>query len=230
MKVLYFKKYNNTVVDIGIVAHRPVDKRIVRIFNGEAFLVTESPGEEVKVQGLCAGKVSCAAFVVDADLAAALVDQAVGNLTAIGVEVDPEHLEGHTATVGRSLRQLGHTGSTTWVAATNPDGTTCYRCELMHDLGMYPGGAPAGHAMAYDGRRLGQGDACEDAPNELVAKITEEGVGRRLSSCAEVAIAGGCAHEMAKMHCPASCGLCDELAAQVAVNRRSRQLAGKCPE
>ena len=33
--------------------------------------------------------------------------------------------------------------------------------------------------------------------------------GRTLSSCVEVKNVGGCEHELAKMHCPASCGLCD---------------------
>ena len=63
---------------------------------------------------------------------------------------------------------------------------------------------------------------CEDAADELVKQITEEALGRPLSSCVEVKNVGGCEHELAKMHCPASCGLCDALASQAgAMNRRS---------
>ena len=52
-------------------------------------------------------------------------------------------------------------------------------------------------------RKLFDGDVCEDAADELVAKITEEALGRDLSSCAALKdIVGGCEHEMAKMHCP----------------------------
>ena len=46
--------------------------------------------------------------------------------------------------------------------------------------------------------------------------------GRTLSSCAEVKLVGGCEHELAKMHCPQTCGLCGALASQAgAMNRRS---------
>ena len=69
---------------------------------------------------------------------------------------------------------------------------------------------------------------CEDATNEVVAKISEAALGRALSSCAEVtAIVGGCEHEVAKMHCPASCGLCDAIGAQGRMMNH-RQLSGKC--
>ena len=42
------------------------------------------------------------------------------------------------------------------------------------------------------------------AADELVKQITEEALGRALSSCVEVKIVGGCEHEMAKLNCPAS--------------------------
>ena len=76
-------------------------------------------------------------------------------------------------------------------------------------------------------RELFDGDDCEDAGDELVKQITEEALGRPLSSCVEVKIVGGCEHGQAKTHCPASCGLCDALASQAgAMSRRSLQ--GKC--
>ena len=76
-------------------------------------------------------------------------------------------------------------------------------------------------------RELFEGDDCEDAADELVKQITEEALGRALSSCVEVKIVGGCEHEAAKMHCPASCGLCDALGVQeTAMNHREMQ--GKC--
>ena len=63
---------------------------------------------------------------------------------------------------------------------------------------------------------------CEDAANEVVKQLSEEVLGRTLSSCVEVMALGACSHAMAKMHCPASCGLCDALASQAgAMNRRS---------
>ena len=68
---------------------------------------------------------------------------------------------------------------------------------------------------------------CEDAADELVAKVTEEALGTGFSSCAELTLIGACEHEVAKMHCPASCGLCDELGAQRR-GMEARQLTGKC--
>ena len=50
--------------------------------------------------------------------------------------------------------------------------------------------------------------------------------GRTLSSCVEVKNVGGCEHELAKMHCPASCGLCGALGGQEDMMNR-RQL-DKC--
>ena len=64
--------------------------------------------------------------------------------------------------------------------------------------------------------------ACEDAADEFVKQLSEEALGRTLSSCVEVKIVGGCEHEAAKMHCPQTCGLCGALASQAgAMNRRS---------
>ena len=68
---------------------------------------------------------------------------------------------------------------------------------------------------------------CEDAADELVAKVTEEALGTGFSSCAELTLIGACEHEVAKMHCPASCGLCDELGAQNGAMTNHRRLA-KC--
>ena len=69
------------------------------------------------------------------------------------------------------------------------------------------------------GRNLAE---CEDATDELVATLSEEALGRTLSSCVEVKLVGGCEHKLAKMHCPQTCGLCGALASQAgAMNRRS---------
>ena len=62
----------------------------------------------------------------------------------------------------------------------------------------------------------------EDAADELVKQITEEALGRTLSSCVEVKLVGGCEHKLAKMHCPQTCGLCGALA-----SRARRHLASK---
>ena len=66
---------------------------------------------------------------------------------------------------------------------------------------------------------------CEDAADELVKQITEEALGRTLSSCVEVKLVGGCEHKLAKLNCPASCGLCDSGVEARAEHRRS---LGKC--
>ena len=61
---------------------------------------------------------------------------------------------------------------------------------------------------AGDGSQLGS--ECEDAADEIVKELAKEALGRTLSSCAELKdIVGACEREAAKMHCPASCGLCD---------------------
>ena len=52
---------------------------------------------------------------------------------------------------------------------------------------------------------------CEDAADEIVKQLSEEALGRPVSSCDEVMALGACRHAMAKQHCPASCGLCDPL-------------------
>ena len=54
------------------------------------------------------------------------------------------------------------------------------------------------------------GSECEDAADEIVKELAKEALGRTLSSCAELKdIVGACDHDMAKKHCPASCGLCE---------------------
>ena len=70
--------------------------------------------------------------------------------------------------------------------------------------------------------------ACEDAADEFVKQLSEEALGRTLSSCADLtAIVGACEHEQAKMHCPQTCGLCDALGAQENKMNR-REMVGKC--
>ena len=67
---------------------------------------------------------------------------------------------------------------------------------------------------------------CEDAADELVAKVTEEVLGHAIASCVELkGIVGACEREAAKKHCPASCGLCDSGVEDRAAHRRS---LGKC--
>ena len=63
------------------------EHRVIRIFNGEATLVTTRADGTSYYAVLCAGKVSCAAFTVETGIADLLIEQANGNLTAIGVEV-----------------------------------------------------------------------------------------------------------------------------------------------
>ena len=73
-------------------------------------------------------------------------------------------------------------------------------------------------------------DACEDAADEIVKELAKEALGRTLSSCAELKdIVGACDHDMAKTHCPASCGKCgvDEAGAMIrATNRRELDKCG----
>ena len=77
------------------------------------------------------------------------------------------------------------------------------------------------------GRNLAE---CEDATDGLVATLSEEALGRTLSSCAEVKLVGGCEHELAKMHCPQTCGLCDALGAQENKMNRREMIGSKCSE
>ena len=84
--VTSFKKYNNTAVDIGVVSTKPGQTRVVRILNGAAYLLTEHVDGSTTRADLCAGTVSCAAFTVETGIADAFIEQANGNLTAIGVE------------------------------------------------------------------------------------------------------------------------------------------------
>ena len=62
----------------------------------------------------------------------------------------------------------------------------------------------------------------EPEQKSAASKEWQETLSRTLSSCAEVKLVGGCEHELAKMHCPQTCGLCGALASQAgAMNRRS---------
>ena len=428
--VTSFKKYNHTAVDIGVVSTKPGQTRVVRILNGAAYLLTEHADGSTTRADLCAGTVSCAAFTVGVDLGAALKEQAIGNLSAVGVvmsEDDQATLNGHTASVGRRLRHHGRETSVAEqrIAVINPDGTFCWVCDetatlwrnnavcpdvdfpykhegkfaCYNEVGkgqydqwgwgmcdtwceMFPGAGERGgctsfaggasdppvcandlcrdkaypfkhadvdvcyNANGYEdyltkgwsscgtwcentkgagagcpnppacnkcsdnptykhyhdwnlhtwkqalqvcyndegwsqlnsrgygdcgtlcalpgtcpggschgctgvqecaavyfaasstappsgGRRLFEPDkphelsGCEDAADEFVKQLSEEALGRTLSSCAEVKIVGGCEHEAAKMHCPQTCGLCDALGAQEDKMNR-RQMVGKC--
>ena len=71
---------------------------------------------------------------------------------------------------------------------------------------------------------------CEDAADEVVKQLSEEALGRTLSSCAEVKVVGGGEHEAAKMHCPQTCGLCDALGAQENKMNRRQMIGSKCSE
>ena len=395
----------------------PGEKRFVRILNGGADLLTKHADGSTSRVGLCAGTVSCAAFTVDDDLGAALKEQAIGNLTAVGVEVsdaDRKNLTGHTSAIGRRLEEVDKVAITdpnnkagicwvcpetlrSWKANTicqdanyrhkHPDKFACYNdegwaqyqnrtiknmygeivregwgdcntwCEMYDgasststskptstsstSTSTYPsGGAERGyctkfandatdppvcgnddcpaaafpykhpsHSVCYNragyldylrqgwgycgswcsvgecpgdtcygcsnvqscsdssvlaqgppwnyrrldeprelpassstappsgGRRLFEPDkphelsACEDAADEVVKQLSEEALGRTLSSCAELKdIVGGCEHEMAKMHCPQTCGLCDALGAQEDKMENHRQMIEKCNE
>ena len=132
--VTSFKKYNHTAVDIGVVSTKPGQTRVVRILNGAAYLLTEHADGSTTRADLCAGTVSCAAFTVGVDLGAALKEQAIGNLSAVGVvmsEDDQATLNGHTASVGRRLRHHGRETSVAEqrIAVINPDNTFCWVCD-----------------------------------------------------------------------------------------------------
>ena len=91
--------------------------------------------------------------------------------------------------------------------------TTTSFCNLVGSKYNWPCANPAGRRLG-EGRELFEKKEeadCEDATNEVVAKISEEALGRPVSSCVEVMALGACRHAMAKKHCPASCGLCDPL-------------------
>ena len=74
-------------------------------------------------------------------------------------------------------------------------------------------------------RELFEGE-CEDAADDLVATMTEDAIGFRVESCAGLRDISGCEHEIAKMHCPQTCGLCDVLGAQE--NAMNHRLLAKC--
>ena len=175
--VLSFKKYNDTAADIGVAPGEPGGPhRVIRILNGAATLLMPRNDGRVIEAPLCAGKVSCASYTVEASLADELRAQATGNLTFIGVEVPTDRrLAEDTASVKEEDARRG----------------------LFDDA------------------------VCEDAADDLVATMTEEAFGFRVESCAELKDISGCEHEMVKMHCPQTCGLCDVLGAQEnAMNQR----------
>ena len=179
VQVLSFKKFNDTAADLGVAPGEPGGPhRVIRILNGAATLLMPRNDGRVIEAPLCAGKVSCASYTVEASLADELRAQAIGNLTFIGVEVPTDRrLAEDTASVKEEDARRG----------------------LFDDA------------------------ACEDAPDELVATMTEEAIGVRVESCAALKDISACEHEAAKMHCPASCGLCDELGAQRLLMRREMQ-------
>ena len=86
--VLSFKKYNDTVADLGVAPGEPGGPhRVIRILNGAATLLMPRNDGRVIGAPLCAGKISCASYTVEASLADELRAQATGNLTLAGVEV-----------------------------------------------------------------------------------------------------------------------------------------------
>ena len=177
--VLSFKKYNDTAADIGVAPGEPGGPhRVIRILNGAATLLMPRNDGRVIEAPLCAGKISCASYTVEASLADELRAQAIGNLTFIGVEVPTDRrLAEDTASVKEEDARRG----------------------LFDDA------------------------VCEDAADDTVATMTEDAIGFRVESCAALKDISGCEHEKAKMHCPASCGLCDELGAQRLLMRREMQ-------
>ena len=226
--VLSFTRYNATAADLGVVAKKVGEHRIIRIFNGEATLVTTRPDGSSYFSVLCAGKVSCAAFTVETGIADAFIEQANGNLTAIGVEVPTgRRLEENTASVHRRLSESGDCPCADgWVKF---DGQWVQPTDAQAEEAGYVRSDDASNAcgcvtwVKKDAPRqlFGKEAECEDAADELVAKITEEVLGRAIS-CAEVKnIVGGCEREDAKKHCPQTCGQC------LALDAHRREL-GKC--
>ena len=60
-------------------------------------------------------------------------------------------------------------------------------------------------------RSLEEPSQCQDASPAVVQEVSAS-VNHRLSSCAEVAAAGMCTKDLAKLHCPESCNACEETA------------------
>ena len=213
--VLSFVRFNATAAEIGVASRHVGEQRTVRLFNGEATLVTTRADGTSYHAMLCAGKVSCAAFTVEAGIADLLIEQANGNLTAIGVEVPTgRRLESNVASIHRRLSESGdcpcvdgwvkYKGE--WVQPTDEEAA-----EAGYEKSGVVGACGCVTWVKKEGarRELFEGDVCEDAADELVAKMTEEALGRALSSCAALKdIVGACEHEMAKLNCPASCGYC----------------------
>ena len=107
LQVLSFKKFNDTAA-ASKSCRASGRHRIIRLFNGEATLVTTRADGTSYHAALCAGKVSCAAFTVETGIADAFIEQANGNLTAAGVEVPTgRRLEANTASIHRRLSESG---------------------------------------------------------------------------------------------------------------------------
>ena len=97
------------------------------------------------------------------------------------------------------------------IGGGSSDTTTSF-CNLVGSKYNWPCANPAGRRLGERRKLFEKKEEadCEDATNEVVAQISEAALGRTLSSCAELKdIVGACEREAAKMHCPASCGLCD---------------------
>jgi hypothetical protein len=231
--VLSFTRYNATAADLVVAAKNVGEQRVIRIFNGGAKLITKRADGRVIEASLCAGKVSCASFTVKESLADELRAQATGNLSAIGVDVPADRrLAEDTASVHH--RRLEETGDCPCV-----DGFVLYKGEWVQptdeeaDEAGYVKSDEVGACGCVtwvpkeDARReLFDGDDCEDAADEVVAAVAE--VANGIKSCAELKLIGACEHEVAKMHCPASCGLCDELGAERREMGAPRRILGKC--
>ena len=190
------------------------EHRVVRIFNGDAKLITKRADGRVIEAYLC-GQGTTPRSSRRASVPT-LRAQATGNLTAIGVDVPADRrLAEDTASIHH--RRLEETGECPCV-----DGWVKYKGEWVQptdeeadEAGYVKSGVVGACGCVTwvkkegERRELFEGDVCEDAADELVAKMTEEALGRTLSSCVDVKLFGGCEHELAKLSCPASCGLCD---------------------
>ena len=253
LAVLWFGQYNATAADIGVPPKRPNEVRKIRVLNGKTMLITERADGTARADALCAGKVTCASFTVEASLADQLKADAAAGLAAAGVDVP----------AGRALAEEGECpcksgyvkdADGAWVLAEGSrrlfsceDAIDAEAAALAADLGMT-------HGSCAELREAGECDrdvvkqkcavscdacgtaappherfGCEDAPDELVAKITEEVLGGAVTSCADLKdIVGACEHEQVQMHCPESCGLCGELYAQDRMAMRRQRQLDKC--
>ena len=214
VQVLSFKKFNDTAADLGVAPGEPGGHRIIRLFNGEATLVTTRADGTSYHASLCAGKVSCAAFTVETGIADLLIEQANGNLTAIGVEVPTgRRLKANVASIHRRLSEEGDCPCADgWVKF---EGQWVQPTDAEADEAGFRKSDTADNACGCvtwvkkeegERRQLFKGE-CEDAADDAVAALTAE-LDLPHTKCAELHAAGECDRAIVKKHCPASCGSC----------------------